>query len=216
MKLAAITAAVLLATASGRAEAQPQVQPQAQDGPAAAEAQRLLQGAADPGDFADLSSGGLISLKHKPSGLICPFGGDPQGNSLRASPGGLICQSGSASEIDTLQAYHTMPASDADLQDAVGRALGQFSSAQPVSGFADSKSDRPNAPPHVSLRFVFAAPNGDRLFVRVAYAQVGGWFVLQRVVSTPDSAGSADADGERRILLAIGQVMDRQAQAGGK
>jgi hypothetical protein len=43
---------------------------------------------------------------------------------------------------------------------------------------------------------------------------VGGWFVLQRVISTPDSAQFADADGERRLLAAIGQVMDRQAQEG--
>jgi len=210
MRLAAITAGVLLAAATGLARAQDA------PAPAASEAQRLLQGAADPADFADLSSGGLISLKHKPSGLICPFGADPRGNSLRASPEGVICETSSVSEIDTLEAFHTIAASDADLEDAVARALGQFGGGQPVSGFADSPSDRPGAPPHVSRRFAVATRTGDRLFVRVAYAQVGGWFVLQRVVSTPDTARFADADGERRLLLAIGQVMDREAQGGGR
>jgi len=211
MKLAGITAVVVLlaAAASGHARAQGAA-------PATSEAQRLLQGASDPGDFTDTSAAGLISLKHKPSGLVCPFGPDPQGNSLRASPEGVICQMASASEIDTLEAFHTTPASDGDLQDAVGRALGQFNGAQPVSGFTDSKSDRPNAPPHVSQRYVAATANGERLFVRVAYAQVGGWFVLQRVVSTAAGAQSADFDGERRILLAIGQMMDRQAQGAGR
>jgi hypothetical protein len=85
-----------------------------------------------------------------------------------------------------------------------------------VNGFADSPSDRPNAPPHVSRRYVAATATGDRLFVRVAYSQVGAWFVLQRVVSTAASAQSADFDGERRLLLAIGQLMDRQAQGGGR
>lgn len=208
MRLAAITAGVLLAAAvAGRAGAQ--------DAPAASEAQRLLRGAADPGDFADLSSAGLISLKHKPSGLICQFGPDPKGDSLRASPEGVICETAGASEIDTLEAFHTLPSTDADVQDAIGRALGPFNGARPVGGFADSRSDRPNAPPHVSLRYAAATRNGEPLFVRIAYSQVGGWFVLQRVISTPDAARLADADGERRLLAAIGQVMDRQAQGAG-
>lgn len=211
MRLAAITAGVLLAAAAAQARAQ-----DAPAAPAVPEAQRLLQGAGNPDDFADLSSGGLISLKHKPSGLICPFNADPRGNKLRASPEGVICETSSVSEIDTLEAFHAAPSSEADLQDAVARALGQFGGGQPVSGFTDTPSDRPNAPPHVSRRYVAATRNGDRLFVRIAYSQVGGWFVLQRVISTPDSAQFADADGERRFLAAIGQVMDRQAQGGGR
>lgn len=207
MRLAAITAGVLLA-AAGRAGAQ--------GAPAASEAQRLLQGAANPGDFADLSSAGLTSLKHKPSGLVCPFGSDPHGNSLHASPKGVICETASASEIDTLEAFHIPQASETDVQEAVGRAMGPFNGAQPVSGFTDSQSDRPKAPPHVSRRYVAATRNGEQLFVRIAYAQVGGWFVLQRVVSTPAAAKLADADGERRLLAAIGQVMDGQAKGGGR
>lgn len=209
MRLAAITAGMLLAAAAGQALAQ--------DAPAApSEAQRLLQGAANADDFADLSSGGLISLKHKPSGLICQFGADPGGNTLHASPAGVICQTASDSEIDTLEAFHAGPASEAEVEGAVNRALGPFGGGQPVSGFADTRSDRPNAPPHVSRRYVSATRGGDRLFVRVAYSQVGGWFILQRVVSTPDSAQLADSDGERRLLAAIGQVMDRQAQGAGR
>jgi hypothetical protein len=211
MRLAGITAGVLLAAAAGRAPAQPVRAPAA-----AAEAQRLLQGAADPADFADLSSGGLISLRHKPSGLVCSFGPEPRGNSLRASPLGVICESSSVSEIDTLEAFHITPSSEEDVRDAVQRALGQFGGGQPVSGFVDAPSDRPGAPPHVSRRYVVATQTGERLFVRVAYAQVGGWFVLQRVIATPDSAKLADADGERRLLLAIGQVMDAQAKGGGR
>lgn len=202
MRLAAITAGVLLASAG---------QAFAQGAPAASEARRLLQGAADPGDFADLSAAGLISLKHKPSGLICQFGADPQGNSLHASPEGLICETASVSEIDTLEAFHITPSSDADVQDAVERALGQFRGGQPVSGFSDAKSDRPDAPPHVSRRYAIATQSGEQIFVRIAYSQVGGWFVLQRVISTPGAARLADSDGERRLQLAIGQVMDRQA-----
>ncbi len=208
MRLWAITAGMLLAAAVGHARAQ--------DAPAVSEARRLMQGAANPEDFADVSSAGLINLKHKPSGLVCPFGPDPRGNTLKASPEGLICETATASEIDMLEAFHTAQSSDADLQDAVGRALGQFRGAQPVSGFTDSKSDRPNAPPHVSQRFVATTPNGERLFVRVAYSQVGDWFVLQRVISTPGAGQLADADGERRLLAAIGQVMDRQAQGSGR
>ena len=206
MRLVAIMAGVLLAAAADRAGAQ--------TSPAAAEVQRLLQGAANPGDFADVTAGGLISLKHKPSGLICPFGSDPQGNSLRASAEGVICQTGGASEIDTLEAFHATPTSDEELKGALDRAMGQFGGARPVSGFTDSKSDRPNAPPHVSQRFVAATRDGQQLFIRVAYSQVGDWFVLQRVISTPAAAQLADADGERRMLAAIGQVMDRQAPRG--
>jgi hypothetical protein len=207
MKLAAILAGVLLAAAAGQARAQAP--------PPASEAQRLLvQGASNPDDFADLSSGGLISLKHKPSGLVCPFNADPRGNILHASPLGVICETSSVSEIDTIEAFHSTPASAAEVEEAVARALGQFGGGQPVSGFSDAKSDRPDVPPHVARRSVAATRNGDRLFVRVAYSQVGGWFVLQRVISTPDSAQLADADGERRLLAAIGQVMDRQAQGG--
>src|SRR5690242_8132543 len=110
MRLAAITAGVLLAATAGRA------------GPLGAravpEAHRLLQGAANPGDFADLSSAGLTSLKHKPGGLVCPFGPDPQGNSLHASPEGVICETASASEIDTLEAFHIPQASETDVQEA--------------------------------------------------------------------------------------------------
>ena len=206
MRLAAIMAGVLLAVGLDHANAQ--------ETPAASEVQRLLQGAAKPDDFADLSSGGLISLQHKPSGLVCPFGSDPQGNSLRASPEGVICQTGGASEIDTLEAFHAAPTSDQELKGALDRAMGQFGGAQPVSGFTDSKSDRPGAPAHVSRRFVAATRDGQQLFIRVAYSQVGDWFILQRVISTPASAQLADADGERRLLAAIGQVMDRQAQGG--
>lgn len=208
MKRAAITAGVLLAAAAGLARAQ--------DAPAASEAQRLLQGAADPADFADLSSGGLTTLKHKPSGLICPFGPDPQTNTLHASPAGVICETGGATEIDTLEAFHVMPASDAEVDGAVRRALGQFGGGQPVSGFTDSKSDRPNAPPHTSRRYAVATRDGQQIFVRIAYSQVGGWFVLQRVISTPGAARLADSDGERRMLTVIGQVMDREAQGGGR
>jgi len=209
MRLAAITAGVLLAAAA--------VGARAQTAPAAAsEARRLLQGAADPGDFDNLSAGGFISLKHRPSGLVCLFGPDPQGNSLKASPEGVICETASASEIDMLEAFHTTPASEGDVEDGVGRALGQFRNAQPVGGFSDSKADRPGAPPHVSRRYAASTPNGERLFIRVAYAQVGGWFVLQRVITTPGSAQLADLDGERRLLAVIGQLMDRQAQGGGR
>jgi len=208
MRRAAITAGVLLAAAAG--------QVRAQAGPGASEAQRLLQGAADPADFADVSSLGLITLKHKPSGLVCQFGPDPQGNSLKASPAGVICQTAGASEIDTLEAFHITPSSDADVQEAVGRALGQFGGGQPLTGFADARSDRANAPPHVSRRFAAATRDGQQLFVRVAYSQVGGWFVLQRVISTPSAAQLADADGERRLLTAIGQVMDAQGQGRGR
>ncbi|MGZ3276710.1 MAG: hypothetical protein ACXU82_01400 [Caulobacteraceae bacterium] len=204
MKLAAITAGVLLAAAANPARAQV--------ASAASEAQRLLQGAANPGDFADLTANGLTSLKHKPSGLVCLFGPESRGNSLRASPGGLICETASASEIDTLDAFHMAKASEDDVQEAVGRAMGPFKGAQPASGFADLKSDRPSAPPHVSRRFFAASGGGEQLFVRVAYSQVGDWFVLQRVISTVSSAQAADADGERRLLAVIGQVMDRQAQ----
>jgi hypothetical protein len=52
--------------------------------------------------------------------------------------------------------------------------------------------------------------------VRVAYSQVGGWFVLQRVISTPGAAKLADADGERRLLTVIGQVMDAQGPGEGR
>jgi hypothetical protein len=200
MRLAGITAGVLLAAAGAHAQSAP-----------AAEVQRLLQGAANPGDFADLSFGGLISLKHKPSGLICQFGPGPEGNNLHASPEGVICETSSPTEIDTLEAFHMAQASEADVQEAVQRALGQFGGGQPVSGFTDARSDRPDAPPHVSQRFAAATRSGEQLFVRVAYSQVGGWFVLQRVISTPGSARLADADGERRLLATIGQVMDRQA-----
>jgi hypothetical protein len=215
MKLAAIMAGVLLlAAAAGRADAQNAEAPPAS---AASVVQQLLKGAANPGDFADLSSGGLISLKHKPSGLICVFGADPQGNSLHASPEGLICETQSASEIDTLEAFHAALTSDEELQGVMGRAMGQFEdTARPVSGFTDSKSDRPKAPPHVSRRFVAMTRDGQQLFLRIAYSQVGDWFVLQRVISTPASAQLADADGERRLLAAIGQVMDREAQAPGR
>jgi hypothetical protein len=208
MRLAAITAGVLLAAATGQAGAQAPA--------AASEAQRLLQGAANPDDFADLSSAGLIALKHRPSGLVCQFGADPQGNTLHASPAGVICETASDTEIDTLEAFHATPASETEVQGAVDRALGQFRGGQPVSGFTDAQSDRPGAPPHVSLRYAAATRNGDRLFVRIAYSEVGGWFVLQRVISTPGSAQLADADGERRFLAVIGQVMDRQAQGGGR
>ena len=207
MHKAAIMAVVLLAAAAG--------QGRAQVAPGVSEARRLLQGAANPDDFADLSSGGLISLKHKPSGLVCPFGPDPLGNSLHASPEGLICEMGGASEIDTLYAFHIPKASDTDVQEAVGRAMGPFRGAQPVSGFADAQSERPNAPSHVSRRFVAAAQNGQ-VFVRIAYSQVGDWFVLQRVLSTPGSAQLADSDAERRLVAAIGQVMDRQAPGAGR
>ena len=207
MRKAAIMTVVLLAAAAG--------QGRAQDAPGVSEARRLLQGAANPDEFADLSSGGLISLRHKPSGLICPFGADPRGNSLHASPEGLICEMGGASEIDTLYAFHIPQASEADVREAVGRAMGQFGGAQPVSGFTDVQSDRSNAPPHVSRRFVAAAQNGQ-VFVRIAYSQVGDWFVLQRVLSTPESARLADSDAERRLVAAIGQVMDRQVQGGGR
>ncbi len=203
MRLAAITASVLLAAAS---------QAGAQDAPPALEAQRLLQGAADPGDLADLSAGGLISLRHKPSGLICQFGSDPRGNTLHASPAGLICETASDTEIDTLEAFRVTPASEEELEGAVNRALGQFRGGQPVSGFTDANSDRSNAPKHVSRRYVAVTRSGDRLFVRIAYSQVGEWFVLQRVISTPGAGQLADADGERRLLAAIGQVMDRAAQ----
>jgi hypothetical protein len=204
MRLAAITAGIVLAATA--------VAVRAQDGPAAAEVRRLLQGAANPGDFADQSFGGLISLKHKPSGLICQFGPGPEGNSLHASPEGMICETSSASEIDTLEAFHTGQTSEADVQGAVQRALGQFGGGQPVSGFTDAKSDRPDAPPHVSRRYVIATQAGEQLFVRVAYSQVGGWFVLQRVISTASSARLADVDGERRLLANIGQVMDQQGK----
>ena len=187
MRLAAITASVLLAAAS---------QAGAQDAPPAPEAQRLLQGAADPGDLADLSAGGLISLRHKPSGLICETASD--------------------SEIDTLEAFRVTPASEEELEGAVNRALGQFRGGQAVSGFNDASSDRPNAPKHVSRRYVAVTRGGDRLFVRIAYSQVGEWFVLQRVISTPGAGQLADADGERRLLVAIGQVMDREAQGAGR
>lgn len=212
MRIAAIMTAALLA-ATGRAEAQ---SASADGASAASEVQRLLKGASNPGDFADLSSGGLVSLKHKPSGLICQFSADPQANSLHASPEGLICETESASEIDTLDAFHARLTSDEELQGVMDRAMGQFSGARPVSGFTDSRSDRPNTPPHTSLRFVAATQNGQQLFIRVAYAQVGDWFILQRVISTPGAARLADSDGERRLLLAIGQVMDRQAQGGGR
>lgn len=204
MKLAAITAGVLLAAVAGEVRAQ--------GAPAASEAQRLLQGAADPGDFADLSSAGLTALKHKPSGLVCQFGPDPKGNSLRASPAGVICETAGPTEIDTLEAFHITPSSDADVEEAVGRALGQFGGGRPVSGFADAKSDRPDAPPHVSRRYAVATGNGEQLFVRLAYSQVGGWFVLQRVIATPGSAQLADGDGERRFLAVIGQVLDAQGK----
>jgi len=202
MKPAAITAGVLLAAFGHQAQAQP-AQP-------VSEAQRLLQGAADPGDFTDTSVAGFISLKHKPSGLVCPFGSDPQGNSLHASPEGVICETQSPSEIDTLEAFHIPHATDADVRDALGRAMGPFGGAQPVNGFSDVQSDRPGAPQHVSKRFVAATRQGDQLFVRVAYAQVGDWFVLQRVLTTNAGAKLADADGERRMLAVIGQVMDGQ------
>jgi hypothetical protein len=203
MRLAAITAGVLLAAATGPVRAA--------DAPPASEGQRLLQGAADPGDFTDLTAGGLTSLKHKPSGLICLFGPESRGNNLHASPGGLICETASATEIDTLDAFHMPKASPADIEEAVGRAMGPFKGAQAVGGFTDARSDRPSAPPHTSRRFAAATGTGEQLFVRIAYSQVGDWFVLQRVVSTVASAQAADLDGERRLLAAIGQVMDRQA-----
>jgi hypothetical protein len=203
MRLAAITAGVLLAAAAAGARAQ--------DAAPVTEVRRLLQGAANPADFADQSFGGLISLKHKPSGLVCQFGADPRGNSLHASPQGVICETSSETEIDTLEAFHTGQTSEADVQEAVTRALGQFGGGQPVSGFTDARSERPDAPPHVSRRYVIASQKGDRLFVRIAWSQVGAWFVLQRVISTPGSAQLADADGERRLLAVIGQVLDGQA-----
>ncbi|HEY4029085.1 MAG TPA: hypothetical protein VGM25_01970 [Caulobacteraceae bacterium] len=207
MRLAAISAIVLLAAGS-----QAEAQTPAQAAPAASEAQRLLQGAPNPRDFANLSSGGLTSLKHKPSGLICQFGPDPQGNSLKVSPEGVICETSSATEIDTLEAFHIPHASASDIQEAMGRAMGQFGGAQPVSGFTDSQSDRAGAPPHVSRRFVAALPSGQQLFVRIAYSQVGDWFVLQRVITTPADAKLADGDAERRLLAVIGQVMDGQGK----
>jgi hypothetical protein len=209
MRLAAIMAGVLLAIAAGRAGAQ--------GAPAASEVQRLLQGASNPGDFVDLNSPGLISLKHKPSGLVCTFGSDPQGNSLQASPGGLICQTGSASELDTIEAFHAAATTDEAVQGVMGRAMGQFANtAKPVSGFTDAKSDRPNAPPHVSRRFVAATSSGQQVFLRIAYSQVGDWFILQRVISVPGAAQLADTDAEQRFLAAMGQVMDRQAQGPGR
>ncbi len=128
----------------------------------------------------------------------------------------MICNTQGETEIDTLEAFHAAPTSEEELQGALGRAMGQFSGAQPVSGFTDTPSDRPKAPPHTSRRFVAATRNGDQLFVRVAYAQVGEWFVLQRVISTTASAKLADADGERRLLAAIGQVMDRPGAGRGQ
>jgi hypothetical protein len=208
LRLAAIMAGVLLAMAANRASAQ--------DAPAASEAQRLLKGASDPADFTDVSAGGLISLKHKPSGLVCAFSANPEDNSLRASPAGVICSTQSASEIDTLEAFHASASSDDEVQGAVGRAMGQFGDgARPVSGFTDAKSDRPNVPAHVSRRFVATTRDGQQLFLRIAYSQVGDWFVLQRVIAAPGTAQLADADAERRLLAAIGQAMDRKAEGGG-
>src|ERR1700744_1232709 len=108
MRLAAIMAGVLLAAGAVRADAQ--------DAAAASPVQRLLKGASDPADFADLSAGGLISLKHKPSGLVCAFSANPENNSLRASPAGVICSTQSASEIDTLEAFHASASSDDEVQ----------------------------------------------------------------------------------------------------
>ncbi len=201
MKPAAIVAGAMLGAMAGQAWAQ---------GPVS-EAQRLIQGAPNPGDFADLTAGGLTVLKHRPSGLVCTFGPEPRGNSLLASPEGVICETSSPSEIDTLEAFHMAHASAADVEEAMGRTMGPFRGAQPVSGFPDSPSDRPAAPPHVSRRFAAMTRDGEQLFVRVAYSQVGEWFVLQRVIAAPGAAQAADADGERRLLAAIGQVMDRQA-----
>ena len=207
MRLAAIMAGILLAAAS---------QASGQDASPVPEAQRLMQGAADPDDLADLSAGGLISLRHKPSGLICQFGPGPEGNTLHVSPAGVICETAGNTEIDTLEAFRVTPASEAEVEEAVNRALGPFRGGQPVSGFTDAKSDRANAPGHVSRRYAAAPRGGDPLFVRIAYSQVGEWFVLQRVIATPQTAQLADADGERRLLAAIGQVMDREAKGAGR
>lgn len=200
MKLAAITAGIVLAALAAGAHAQ-----------GAAEAKRLLQGAADPGDFADVSAGGKIALKHKPSGLVCPFSADPRGNTLHASPEGVICEANEPAQFNSIQAFRIPQASESDVQGAMARAMGAFTGAQPVTGFTDAKADRAGAPPHVSRRFSAATRDGQSLFVRIAYSQVGEWFVLQRVISLPSDAQAADADGERRLLAAIGQVMDRQA-----
>jgi hypothetical protein len=113
-------------------------------------------------------------------------------------------------ELDTIEAFRMPKATEADVQDAISRVMGPFRDGQPVSGFTDTPSDRPGAPAHVSRRFVAATRNGDQVFVRIAYSQVGGWFVLQRVISTPGAARLADSDGERRLLAEIGQVMDGQ------
>ena len=200
MKRIAITAAVLLAGHAGPSWAQG----------ASAQVQQLLKGASNPADFADVSAGGVVSLKHKASGVVCTFDGDPQGASLHSGPTGVMCNSATPYELDALEVFLEPNSTDADAEAAIPRALGSVQDPRPVTGFDNLKSDRPGAPPHTARRYVGILRGAQQVYARVAWAQVGDWFIFQRVIAGLDGAKAADAEAEKKLLAAIDQAMDNK------
>jgi hypothetical protein len=204
MKRAAIVTALLLAGQAGPSRAQG----------AAGPVQQLLKGAANPADFADVSTGGVISLKHKPSGVVCTFEGDPQGASLHSGPTGVMCNSATPYELDALEVFLEPNATDADAEAAIPRALGAVQDPHPVNNiFDDLKADRPGAPPHAARRYIGTLRGARQVYARVAWAQVGDWFIFQRVIAGLDGAKATDAEAEKKLLAAIGQAMDNRPSA---
>lgn len=184
---------------------------------AAEEARRLLKGVREQAEFADLTADGVTRIQHKASGVTCQFGALAAANRLAGSAMGMICATALDFEVQNLEVAFAPQMTDTAAQESVTKFITeQFPGAEPIEGFKDLKAGRPDTPDHAVRRFSATGKNGGpKVFVRVAYSQVGDWAIFQRVIAPIGAEKLSDDTSERRLLAAIAQVMDRQRAGAG-
>lgn len=181
-------------------------------------ADAMLQRRGAP-DFENASTAEYAAIRHTPSGMLCVLPTDGAfefdvfpSDSMNA---GAQCSS-SGGEIATgwVAVRFSQPTT---LDAAFASSVAQFSqgvSVQPWEG-RPSEADRasPEGLPHYRIHRVQATINGEQRFLRLAVAEMDGWY-LQQIVSGPLAAAEdAEAAAGTAWRLSLRAFADAPHQA---
>ena len=164
------------------------------------EAQALIDGTGDPGMFENQSTGGLMRVRHKASGLICDFVPGARNNTLMLFPSPLPRGDDVGCNADVGDVYMTLYAtrygqmlSLAEATEDAGEGISNRfpGSRRYTSAVATPQVNaRIGAQTHVA--YLTGPADGDR-YSHARLAKVGEWIFKQRLTVRQDQIADAEA-----------------------
>ena len=164
--------------------------------------------------FENVTTDKVITLRHKPSGVICRFQLGEMGGIARGKIGGLSTRNdavnclsgGGAVSVSLAMIPNTGNLTlDAALSDAVTAQKTALPGLQPAPGGV-VQAKVAGAPDHRSI-ILISAPGADQFAVHIAVAVVDGWVLAESVRGPATLAKQENVAGELELAHAMVDVM---------